>query len=599
MRIPTYERQIGREVPGPLRAPAATVTDYEGAALQNLGRTLGGAADEALKVALDIQQKADDAAVLEAANRWDESTTKYLNDPETGLFNRRGKGAKGMSGEAHEWFGKLEKDITRELENDNQRSLFSKYILRNRGSKIESISRHERTEFQRYRVEVTEGAVKTALSTIAANYTDDGIFEASLAQAENALLTLLADQGEEIVTEKIKELRSQAHIARLAQFLEADPRTAEAYFKANRDAIDGAQHAKLKGAIDKQVQIIWTQETADAIMGRFSSESAALRHIRDKYEGEKENALITAVKTRFSEKRTARAEAKAAMEERYWDLVEGAESLTELQAALLKGGYSTEKVRKGLRYFQGARGQDFHLEADYADSEEKILDLGQKYGVPEGTVRRAVLAYRSVFEGKAEDLAEKTDSEAKFLDALTEAGATDEQLAKARDIFRKTHRAAYDEVQKNAQLAQKWAVIDAIDQGFITGRADLLEAAAGLPKAEVDMLKKHLEDSRDPAQSYVNQEVKRRFVESGLQEEVLPIFMNNFLRATRGMPPDVVEEKLKKADEMLVKEKAKKGWIWDYKIPAFLIPPGFKYSPDLDAFTDGEEKWVPPKEWIH
>lgn len=258
MRIPTYERGLSPEVSRPVALPEGAAGGFEARALQNAGRMLGDIADEGVRIALDMQQKADDAAVLEAANAWDERTTKYLNDPDTGLFNRKGKGAKGMSGEAGEWFGKLEGDIMKGLENENQRSLFSKYILRNRSSKIDSIARHERTEFQNYRVEVTDQAVQTAINTIAANYADDAIFDAQIDSAENALMTLLKDQGEEVVTAKVKALHSAAHEARLAQWLEANPRAAEAYFSKYKDGIDGTRHAKWKQAIDNQVDVIRT-----------------------------------------------------------------------------------------------------------------------------------------------------------------------------------------------------------------------------------------------------------------------------------------------------------------------------------------------------
>ena len=91
----------------------------------------------------------------------------------------------------------------------------------------------------------------------------------------------------------------------------------------------------------------WTQETADKLSSSFGSESAVLRHIREKYSGEKENALVTAVKTRFSEKRVAIAEAKQAREERFWDAVEGAENLSSLDATLTKMGNLSGEEEEG------------------------------------------------------------------------------------------------------------------------------------------------------------------------------------------------------------------------------------------------------------
>lgn len=604
MRVPVYERGLSPEVSRPVALPEGAAGGFEAKAMQQAGRMLGDIADEGVRIALDMRQKADDAAVLEAANSWDERTTQYLNDPDTGLFNRKGKGAKGMSGEASTWFGKLEGDIMKGLENENQRSLFSKYILRNRSSKVDSIARHERAEFQNYRVDVTNQAVTNAVNTIAANYADDEIFEAQLDTAENALLTLLSDQGEEVVAAKVKALRSAAHEARLAQWLEANPRAAEAYFKKYKDGIDGTNHAKWTKAIDTQTAVIWTQEEADKLVKRFGSETAALRYIREHYEGDKENSLVTAVKTRYNERDAARAEATRVRNERIADVVEGAASATELDATLAKMGVPQAKRRTLVNNWMRWNAQDFGVRADFAKDEEDILALGEQYGVPPVTVRRAINEHRAVFEGKAEDLALATASEEEFLATMKEKGATDAQLDRAQSVFRKVHKPVYDEAEKQATLAEEWAIRDAIDNGQITTREQLLSAASRQSQAKVNELKKYMEDSRDPAQSYVNAEARKRHKEAGLREDDLPIFMNEFLLKTRKMPADAAKEKLDIVDEMIEKKVAKKGmlnWIFGttWKIPVYLIPEGFKYSPDLDVFTNGTDKWIPPKEYLY
>ncbi len=604
MRIPTYERGLSPEVSRPVTLPEGAAGGFEAKALQNAGRMLGDVADEAVKVAVDMQSKADDAAVLEAANAWDERTTKYLNDPDTGLFNRKGKGAKGMSGEASTWFGKLEGDILKGLENENQRSLFSKYILRNRSSKVDSIARHERTEFQNYRVEVTNTAVTNAVNTIAANYADDGIFEAQLDTAENALLTLLADQGEEVVTAKVKALHSAAHEARLAQWLEADPKAAEQYFKTHKDSIDGTTHAKWAKAIDAQVAVIWTQEEADTLVRKFGSETSALRYIREHYEGDRENSLVTAVKTRYSERRTAQAEATRVRNERIADTVEGAASAKELDAQLARMGVPEKKRRTLVNNWMRWNAQDFGWRADYAQTEEEIFALGEQYGVPKATVRRAINEHRAVFEGEAEDLALASESMDEFLEQVRKGGATDAQVKAAEQVFRKVHKPAFDAASDRATVTEEWNIRDAIDRGEITTREQLMSAAGRQSKDKINELKKYLEDNKDPAQSYVNSEVKRRYKDANLREEELPLFMNAFLTRTRKLGPDQTEEKLKIADDLMKKETAKKGmlnWIFGttWKIPVHLVPKGYTYSPTLDAFTNGTDKWEPDEKYLY
>ncbi len=606
MIIPVYEPQVNRQVnEAPLKtasAPAEAFGTTQARALQGAGQMFGGIAAEAEQIFLKEQAKADDAAVLEASNTWSEQVTSYLNDPEKGLLNRRLKGAKGASEEAAKRFDEIEKETFKGLENDRQRNVFKRFVMQNRMNRLEGVAKHERDEFQKYRIQVTEDSMKTALSSIAANYQDNDLFQSELDRGENALLTLFQDQGEEITREKIKAFHSAAHEARLTRLLEDNPKGAEEYFKQNKDQIDGGRHAVWSEQIKKYVMVEWTQETADKLAASFGSESAVLRHIREKYSGEEENDLVTAVKTRFSEKKIAIAEAKQAREERFWDAVEGAESLPALDATLSRMGISPEKKRKGLRYFQSAMMQDFSMGADYASTEDEILGLGEKFKVPEVVVRRAINEHRAVFEGKAEDLALAAQSEDDFLEAIKKQGATEAQLRSAQSVFRKVHQPVYDEARKRAEMQEEWSIRDAIDTGKITNRTELLNAATMQPKEKIDSLKKYMEDSKDPAQTYVNAEVKRRFKEARLREEQLPMMMEAFLQRTQKITGDrAAEEKLKIADEMIKKEKTgrSKWFFWSETIPQFLVPTGFKYNADLGVWTNGIEKWVPPEEYLY
>ena len=52
--------------------------------------------------------------------------------------------------------------------------------MQNRMSRLEGVSKHERDEFQKYRIQVTNDTVTTALSSIAANYQDNDLFQSEL-----------------------------------------------------------------------------------------------------------------------------------------------------------------------------------------------------------------------------------------------------------------------------------------------------------------------------------------------------------------------------------------------------------------------------------
>jgi hypothetical protein len=296
-----------------------------------MGDVLSGAANELLKIHVAEQAKADDIAVLDASNRWAEDITGFLNDPEKGIYTRMGKGAKGATGDTAKHLDEIEREISKGLENDRQRELFKRFVMRDRLSRIEGVSRHERSEFNKYRMQVADDSVNTAISSISASPYDEETFQAELDRAENAIFSVVGDQGEEIVSEKVKSLHSAAHEARLTGILQDNPRAAEAYFKENKDKIDGQQHAKWKAAIEKEVDILFGQEESDRLYQKFGidGEAKAVKWVRDHYEGDKESKLMAHLQARYVDERRFKAERESKSFDSLYDQVAGASSYAE------------------------------------------------------------------------------------------------------------------------------------------------------------------------------------------------------------------------------------------------------------------------------
>lgn len=338
MRIPVYDQQVTPQVaPAVAKRPISyqtprSITDgsiYK--ATETMGNTLSGAANELLKIHMAEQAKADDIAVLDASNRWAEDITGFLNDPEKGIYTRMGKSAKGATGDTAKHLDEIEREISKGLENDRQRELFKRFVMRDRLSRIEGVSRHERSEFNKYRMQVADDSVNTAISSISASPYDEETFQAELDRAENAIFSVVGDQGEEIVSEKVKSLHSAAHEARLTGILQDNPRAAEAYFKENKDKIDGQQHAKWKAAIEKEVDILFGQEESDRLYQKFGidGEAKAVKWVRDHYEGDKESKLMAHLQARYVDERRFKAERESKTFDSLYDQVAGASSYAE------------------------------------------------------------------------------------------------------------------------------------------------------------------------------------------------------------------------------------------------------------------------------
>lgn len=616
MKVPVYSKQVERTpLPGVQRSTGADPRAFGaspfgadafganiGSAMSRGGQSLAGLSNVFNAIAEQMQEERDSNMVLEASMKWQKEVLQFQHDPEKGLLLRKGKDAVGSYTAMEGFLSESAGRTMGELENDRQRQAFQKYTMQRGMALLENTSKFEAEQHQLWRQATAKSVSDLSINSAAANYRDGSLIQASLDEGLQALEASMTGMGKETIDAAKMDFTTKLHTQVINRYLVDDPFGAEKYYSLVKEQISGAARSPIENAIATGTRVERIQQGADNLMGKFSSESSALKWIRENYSGQDEADMVTAVKARFSEKRIAQAEYKRAREERFWDVVEGAADLPSLQVALTKAGYSPEQVRKGMRFHQTAITQDFSMAADYASTEEEIVTLGEKFNVPDVLVRRAINEHRAVFEGKAEDMATAAQSEDDFLEAVRKQGATDAQLRTAQNVFRKVHKPVYDEARKRAEVVEEWGIRDAIDTGKITNRVELLNAATMQSKEKIDSLKKYLEDSKDPAQSYVNTEVKRRFKEAKLREDQFPMMMEAFLQRTKKITGDrAAEEKLKIADEMIKKEKTNRSkWIfWKKEIPQFLVPAGFKYSEELDAFTNGTEKWVPPEEYLY
>ncbi len=618
MKVPVYSQQVERKpLTGGGRSTSADPRAFGGnpfgadafganvgEAMGQAGRSLQGVAGVFSAIGERMQEERDSNMVLEASMQWQKEVLHFQHDPEKGLFRRTGKDAVGAYREMEGFLSESAGRRAAELENDRQRQAFQRYTMQRGMALLEGASRFEAEQHQKWRLATAQSVAEQSINSAAANYRDGGLIQASLDEGLQALEASMAGMGEESVAAAKAEFTTKLHTQVINRYLVDDPFGAERYYSLVKDQVSGAARTAIENAIQTGTRVERTQAKADELMGKFSSETAALRWIRENASGQEENDLVAAVKTRFSERRTAQAEATRVRNERIADTVEGAASAKELDATLAKMGVPEKKRRTLVNNWMRWNAQDFGVRADFAKDEEEILALGEQYGVPKATIRRAINEHRAVFEGEAEDLALASESMDEFLEQVRKGGATDAQVKAAEQVFRKVHKPVYDEAEKQATLAEEWTIRDAIDNGQITTREQLMSAAGHQSKDKINELKKYLEDNKDPAQSYVNSEVKRRYKDANLREEELPLFMNAFLTRTRKLGPDQTEEKLKIADDLMKKETAKKGmfnWIFGttWKIPVHLVPKGYTYSPTLDAFTNGTDKWIPPEEYLY
>lgn len=421
MKVPVYERQLSPEISqfgtGWNKPPVAAFGTLEAKALGALGNAVGDAAGEMAVIAVKKRQQADDAAVLEAYGKWSGRVNSFLHNPDKGLYARTLKEAKGATADAEKYFAEAERETFRELENNEQRNLFRKFVARNVAERMNGVSRFELREFERYRKNVVEEVSSNALTTISANFSDDGIFDAELDNAENAILTLYGDLGEEAVTDKVKELHSAAHEMRVVRWMEEDPRQAEKYFREQEKKILPARREELRTKTRKAMDEIILQETADAITAKYRTEPFALEHVRETYSGKMEKSLVTTLRTRYAEKRAAAAERRRTAAASLDRVFKEAPDARTLETEMRKRGLPEERIGVMTRQYlveNGIDGEEGIVSPPWEKAERNLRTNLSAYGAAPETADRILALHRGIIEdrirGKNDDMDKKRNS---------------------------------------------------------------------------------------------------------------------------------------------------------------------------------------------
>ena len=345
MKIPTYKRQTAAPTalpdvgltPRPY-LPNAPGPEAFGA---GFGQALSQAGRQLAQVAERIQAEEDATRVVEAQNALSAWERSFFNDPESGIFSRKNGDAVGLYDEAAKVYEEKVNELTGTLLNDRQRMAFYRSASGSMNAKLDAAARHEAAQRQSWMAETAKQTMAVKLDDIAANYGDGAIVEAALADVRGSIEALFPGMGGEFVDAATARFVSSAHLARIDAALKADdPDLALSIFDANEEAIDGTKRAAVKADIDQAQMLRWTQEESEAVWRRFGlkGEEAALRHIRETYEGDRESKLMIAVQARYVDERRIQSQRESDAYDALYDRVASAGSYGEAVAAIEASG---------------------------------------------------------------------------------------------------------------------------------------------------------------------------------------------------------------------------------------------------------------------
>lgn len=263
-RVPSYDSlQVQANVLPQARLTNTPVQDFAGQQSQQMARGLMQAGDAAGRVALDMQQQANEVRISEALNAVKEEQLRLTFDQETGYQGLKGKAAierpdgKSLWDEYGEQLQRKVSDIEGTLGNDAQKAAFQQatgsMVTEFRGRAMQHVLSEDRT----YRASVWEGVQATGINEIRLAYGDPKAVESATRRIQAAVYAdaQLRGMSAEWVEAKTRDLLSSAHKSVAASLLdEGKVDTARSYVNQYKEAISGEDLLVIHKALQTQLE---------------------------------------------------------------------------------------------------------------------------------------------------------------------------------------------------------------------------------------------------------------------------------------------------------------------------------------------------------
>jgi len=297
--VPQHERQVrDSALPSARITPAADVEAFGG------GSSFQKVTNAAQKFIIQEKQKADDIATTEAYAETVKLKNRLMYDPENGVMTRKGKNAIGAVEEYGDLFNKELDTIENGLSNESQRSVFRTIRLKQGTELNNNLQRHVFTESKRYDEETTVSAIAASRDDAIKNYQDEGKIAENIHIQVASIDAHGARNGlpNEIIAKQKEEAVSATHAGVIDRMLNNNQdKLAKAYFAEIKTSLTGSDTAKIEKNLEVGSLRGEAQRTSDKIVDKTQTLTEGLEMARSIDNPELRDAVVSRVKTRFSE----------------------------------------------------------------------------------------------------------------------------------------------------------------------------------------------------------------------------------------------------------------------------------------------------------
>lgn len=209
------------------------------------------------RTGLKIEDEADKQAQKNAVNRgmeWESDFEKLRRKKvNSDILTRKGKQALGSTAEweksADEWY----QEKLKEAGNSYERQVLNNIYNRRNSATLDTLSRFEAQERERYFDENTTSRVKNSLDDALANFKDPRLVEQAYNSGIAAIKVNYAGRGE-ILNDKLNEYRSNFYKTQTLRWADEDANAAAEYYTKNKASISGGEQQAIENIIKQKKQ---------------------------------------------------------------------------------------------------------------------------------------------------------------------------------------------------------------------------------------------------------------------------------------------------------------------------------------------------------
>lgn len=306
-RVPTYDNFQTRPGLQPqVEARVPNAPDVAGRQMAQMGQAVQGLGGEVGRIALDMQQQANQVKLNDAMNKAMQAQLRLTFDPAEGYTHLRGDAAltrpdgKALPNEFDEKLGKSLDEIEGTLGNEAQKTAFRQQAGQLRAQFQGKVTAHMAKEFGDYQISVQDGTIATARDQMALAWGDAGAVQ----QGVDAIKAAVAEKGRlqgwsaQQVEAGMREVLSPGHASVVASAVDAGKLDyAREYFKQVGAELTPQARLQLTKVLDAGDFEARTQDAADRLLAKHEGDAAAaLAEVRATMSGKDEDAIVQRIK---------------------------------------------------------------------------------------------------------------------------------------------------------------------------------------------------------------------------------------------------------------------------------------------------------------